>query len=368
MKKENHRLDFFLGSNSDNGFVSHFEQLQNPHSGLRPYLIKGGPGTGKSSFMKKIGTNALSRGEEVELIHCSSDPDSLDGVFLTQSQIAFVDATPPHVLEPKYPMALERTVNFLEAVDDVKAERHKLEIADTSRIISGFHKKFCQLLKCANVLFEENKKIILPYVDTQKIAATVKRISKKELRTLSKGTPCEKIRMTSAFTPKGLITYPDTVKSLCKDLYLIHDEYRVCAPLFLTLLRKELQEKEVSYYLCYSPFHAGSEIDQILIPQLGLGFITVNRYLPYQDTLSGKTINATRFIDKEIFRRQKQRLSFYRKTAHEILEEGIQNLKRAKETHDILESYYIPCVDFSKIDRLYENLQEHLAQNYHISI
>jgi hypothetical protein len=368
MKKENRRLDFFLGSNSDNGFVSHFEQLQNPHTELRPYLIKGGPGTGKSSFMKKIGANALEHGEEVEFIHCSSDPDSLDGVFLNQSQIAFVDATPPHVLEPRYPMALERTLNFLEAVDDVKAERHKLDIADTSQIISGFHKKFCQLLKCANVLFDENRKIILPYVDAPKIAATVKRIAKKELRTLPKGTPCEKVRMTSAFTPEGLVTYYDTVKSLCKNLYLIHDEYRVCAPLFLNLLQKELLEKKVSYYLCYSPFHAGSEIDQILIPELGLGFVTANRYLPYQDILSGKTINATRFIDKDIFRKQKQRLSFYRKTAHEVLEEGIKNLRRAKDTHDILESYYIPCVDFSKIDAIYQKLQAHLEKNYQIQI
>ncbi len=47
-------VDFFLGANSEHGFFSHFGQLQDPYSQEKTYIIKAGPGTGKSTMMKRI--------------------------------------------------------------------------------------------------------------------------------------------------------------------------------------------------------------------------------------------------------------------------------------------------------------------------
>ena len=43
----------FLGANSSAGFLSRFSSLYQPDGDWFAYIIKGGPGTGKSSFMKK---------------------------------------------------------------------------------------------------------------------------------------------------------------------------------------------------------------------------------------------------------------------------------------------------------------------------
>lgn len=47
---------YFLGGTSPSGFQSKFlEQIKAP--GFYTYILKGGPGTGKSTLMKKLQTN-----------------------------------------------------------------------------------------------------------------------------------------------------------------------------------------------------------------------------------------------------------------------------------------------------------------------
>ena len=45
------RISAFLGANTPKGFVSLFDELYNPYTTKNAYIIKGGPGTGKSSFI-----------------------------------------------------------------------------------------------------------------------------------------------------------------------------------------------------------------------------------------------------------------------------------------------------------------------------
>ena len=44
--------EFFAASNSSTGFVSYFDVIFNPKSYEKIFILKGGPGTGKSHFMK----------------------------------------------------------------------------------------------------------------------------------------------------------------------------------------------------------------------------------------------------------------------------------------------------------------------------
>ena len=58
--------------------------------------IIGASGCGKSTLLRRIAAHLEEQGETVELIHCSSDPDSLDGVICGARKFSVVDATPPH--------------------------------------------------------------------------------------------------------------------------------------------------------------------------------------------------------------------------------------------------------------------------------
>ena len=93
-------IQYFLGANSPSGFYSLYSELLPPETARAIYILKGGPGCGKSTLMRKIGARMEQEGLETEYILCSGDPDSLDALILPQLRTAIVDGTAPHVVVP----------------------------------------------------------------------------------------------------------------------------------------------------------------------------------------------------------------------------------------------------------------------------
>ena len=94
--EETHR---FLGAMGPKGQVSFYDELTSNIANR--YIIKGRPGTGKSTLMKKTGAAALISGYNVEYYHCSFDPDSIDMIIIPEISSAILDGTAPHVVEPQ---------------------------------------------------------------------------------------------------------------------------------------------------------------------------------------------------------------------------------------------------------------------------
>ena len=88
-------IQYFLGANSPSGFYSLYSELLPPETAQAIYILKGGPGCGKSTLMRKIGERMEQEGLETEYILCSGDPDSLDALVLPRLRAAIVDGTAP---------------------------------------------------------------------------------------------------------------------------------------------------------------------------------------------------------------------------------------------------------------------------------
>ena len=88
--------NWFLGANTAEGFSMRFDQLHPGSRIQKCVIIKGGPGCGKSTFMKKLRRTAGELGADTESYLCSSDPASLDGLLIPALGLAFVDGTAPH--------------------------------------------------------------------------------------------------------------------------------------------------------------------------------------------------------------------------------------------------------------------------------
>lgn len=96
-------------------------------------MIKGGPGCGKSSFMKTIGKAAENAGLDVEYVLCSGDPDSVDGVYLPALHTGYADGTAPHVLEAVTPGAAGLYLDLGQFYDRIalQKERRAIELLQT---------------------------------------------------------------------------------------------------------------------------------------------------------------------------------------------------------------------------------------------
>ena len=65
------------------------------------YFIKGRPGTGKSTFLKKLRQTAHEKGFDTETYYCSFDPQSLDMVIIRELSVCVFDSTAPHEMFPQ---------------------------------------------------------------------------------------------------------------------------------------------------------------------------------------------------------------------------------------------------------------------------
>ena len=126
---------YFAASNSYTGFVSHFDKIFSPIVLNKLYILKGGPGTGKSTIMKEI-SNRFAKECDVTNILCSSDPESFDGVLLECNgvTVGIVDGTAPHVVEPIYPGAVEEIINLGDAFDFEALQSEKERIVKLSQM------------------------------------------------------------------------------------------------------------------------------------------------------------------------------------------------------------------------------------------
>jgi len=357
------QVDFFMGCNAPEGFCSLYGELTEPVPGVRRYLVKGGPGTGKSSLMRRVGAAFSSRDSRTEWIHCSSDPDSLDGVILHTGRVSLVDATPPHVIEPSYPGSFESVVNLLAYFDEEKLEKRLPAIVSLQSANGECHKKCRGLLKCAAILLRDNALYAKGCTDFSKADALAARLSKTELRPT--GHPfAEHRRFLSAVTNRGVLTFEETPQALCPRIILLRDSYGAASDRLLHRLREEAVKTGQEIYTCPSPLWPEERIDHLFFPELGLGFVTQGRFCSFSGIKPERTIHYTRFTDMEALGRRRQYLRFNHRAAKELILAAVEHLKRAKEIHDELERQYTDAVDFPGVTAETEALVRRIAERY----
>lgn len=89
----------FFGASVPDGSVNYINNLT---EGLgKRYFIKGRPGTGKSTFLKKLAKAAEANGFDIEVYYCSFDKNSLDMVVVPELSFCVFDSTAPHEMFPE---------------------------------------------------------------------------------------------------------------------------------------------------------------------------------------------------------------------------------------------------------------------------
>ena len=234
MEKMNFKT--FLGANSFEGFVSFFDKCYLSEKGWKAYIIKGGPGTGKSSFMKKVVKTAEGKGYNAELCPCSSDPDSLDAVITSDGMFSAADATLPHAVEPKYPGVYETVVSLSDCWDEKILRGHSEKIAELFDSNRRLHEEARRYISAAANLLEEASKLGMESLCTEKTEKSAFRLCVKEFGRKKHRKGTEKQRFLSAVTEKGVFFLEKTPEILCKRIYMLDDDPGAFSKVFLNIV------------------------------------------------------------------------------------------------------------------------------------
>ncbi|MEE1238449.1 MAG: hypothetical protein UHO61_00805 [Acutalibacteraceae bacterium] len=354
---ENFDFKYFLAANSCEEFCSYFDKNYLPNGEWRAFIIKGGPGTGKSSFMKYFALKASEKGYKTVLCPCSSDPNSLDGVILPQKKLVILDGTPPHTIEPAFPGACEKILNFGDFWDDNAFKADKKEIIATSLLNKAYHKTASRYIEAAGKLILDSYKTAIACTDKEKALQFSKNLCRKLIpQKANAPVGNEWIRFVEGITPLGIVSYSDTVLKEVPKALIINDEYGAASNIIIGFVREYALKNGYEIITLKNPFLPSLITDHIIIPELGLAIATENAYIHF--SANERRIHARRFTSSQKLHLSRERLKFNKKAAKELLLSAAGTLDGAKRVHDKLESYYIKAMDFRKLTAFAEKFTE----------
>lgn len=356
----------FPGGNSCYGFYSFYDHMV-PVSVSNKIILKGGPGVGKSTFMKMIGEDLSNQQIDVEYHWCSSDNNSLDGVVAGNRQVCILDGTAPHVVDPRFPGAVDRIINLGEYWDADMIASHRDSIISLTNRISLCFKRAYNRLNEAQFALEEWKTYIQEACDSASVNRNVLALGDDFLQHCPKSSAAPRHLFAAAITPEGIVTKADSlvendfavlaVKGSpgggCKDLFQ-HVEHR-------------LQLAGIYAEIYHCPFDP-RKIDMIIIPEnKSLLLDTSAQVVNYEKVMPSRKfkrfLDFDQFLDQSVLDPYAQLISAGRERFDKGIQEAISFIKTAKTCHDELETYYIPAMDFESMKDLRNEVIETLIKD-----
>ena len=351
-------FDYYLGANTPNGFVSYFEGMTDTVSRL--YIIKGGPGCGKSTAMKRVAAMCETAGMAVQRIWCSSDAESLDGVYLPEIDTLYVDGTAPHVIEPKCPGARDGIVNFGDYWDMHALTARRAEIEAVSREVSRCYARMYAYLRAAGELAALYCREARRLAEPERLARRARRISTQNIparRGAARGRRIDVFMNTlSPGGPVFLQNFADY--TVCE----LHDGIGLYPPVTGEVMENALASG-YTVYAAHDPLFPYDAPLHVVIPELRFALLTSGGTFGCPPTgrrrirLDMMTDSGERKSDAV---RRKSDMASY----ESFIRAAGDALGDAKHLHDDLEALYRPAVDFSAIDALLDRHCEDLLEEF----
>lgn len=330
---------FFLGANSNQGFYSLYNEFANGAQDIL-HIIKSGPGTGKSTFMKRIGKAAEAKGLDVEYILCSGDPESLDGVYIPALHIGFADGTAPHVLEPKHFGIDGSYIDLGRFCNRKILQENESQIKTiTSAYRFCYQKAYMYLRACGNLRCSPSS--LSPHIE-ERIRSRAKAKIKKELANAAQSNSLPVKRFLRANSCQGDYTLTHTLNTLCDRICVLESHNRL-ESLFFDEIIVEATNRGVFHIQCLDPL-SPEQTEAVIFPDIRLCF-AASQALP---SFQGKV--RTIHLDSYLEDREKSEYKQYEKLKQQLMEAAYKQLSRAKHYHDELEQYYRPALDVDALD------------------
>lgn len=357
-----HVRKVFPGGNTAYGFYSFYDHIASPDAN-RIFVIKGGPGVGKSTFMRKIAETVQNRGFDVELHCCSSDNNSLDGVYIPALDVALIDGTAPHIVDPKNPGAVDEIVHLGDYWDEAGMRSSRGEILTLNREVGRLFRRAYAYLAAARIFLIEVESY---YQDTGALdLGGLHRVAMTLIDDIfgsaqpQPRAPKDRHLFATAITPDGPVNYLDTIVGHLARRYIItgDDGTEKTTVISRVLDAAIMRGFDVEVFHCaLDP----KKVDHIVIPALGVAVINEvePHFYPPQD--GDKLIDTMQYVDTSIQEAYLGERTRAREMYREAFGQAVWFIRKAKTIHDEMEKYYVPNMDFVKIEKRRQEVEDRI--------
>lgn len=340
--------NYFAAANSGYGFYSFYDNIFEDNSIVQRFIIKGGPGTGKSRFMKEIAYAARKKGYDLETFCCSSDPSSLDGVIVDvpgKGRICVLDGTAPHVCEASLPGARDTIINFCDFWDAgaLRGQKEKIRSLNSEKHIAYVSATDC--LRSLLLLSNGAETRVHSGLDREKIRISAKKFYNSFNSQVKSGEYYERIGLASSFGMFGeyvLSTYTSVADSV-----IVVDNTLSVADAFIDEVLYEARERRISSWRSVS-FLDPHRLDAIYLPDFGLSFVSSDLVADTNSEKIKKQISMQRFVDKSLRTPAKCELRELANAKKEIRKRAEAYMNKMRVAHFEIESIYVSCMNFDR--------------------
>ncbi|MCI9300162.1 MAG: hypothetical protein HFF94_05200, partial [Oscillibacter sp.] len=248
----------------------------------------------------------------------------------------------PHVIEPQYPAAVDRYVDLGRFYDLTAAKDSAEEVKTRTHVYKAAYVRAYHNLKAARQVELDAVASVAKSFDAERLDRRVRGIIARELRSRGDQSGRTTRRFLGSVTHKGCVWRFDSVDVLCPKVYEFADTWELAGGA-LARLHAAAAKKGWNTIVCPAPEDL-SRIEHLLIPGLGLAFVTSCPGMDY-----GKKPYRRIRLDAMTETEGRSRLRFQTRMTALLREEAIDALKDAKRNHDALEAVYNPYVDFDGV-------------------
>lgn len=336
----------FPGANTANGSFNFFDNIITKNIN-RIFCLKGGPGVGKSSLMKKIANEFLEKGYDIELHYCPSDPSSLDAVLIKELGVVLLDGTAPHIVDPKDPGAIDEIVNLGDYWNLENLEKNKVEIVECGKDISSSFRRAYKYLKSAEPIYYDIEEKYKDCMDFGQVNLLTEHFIYDLFKNASSTGIYQKERhlFGTAITPVGHVDYADSILSGVSKIYHLSGNIGTGKTTFLKRVCDKAIKKGMEVEVYHYPL-IKDKLETIIIKDLDIG-ITTSKLFEGRNT-----IDLDKYLDQYKLAKYEEEINFDKKVFDELINYGISNLKKAKAKHDVIEAHYVPNMRFDEIEAL----------------
>lgn len=357
--------NLYPGGNTCYGFYSFYDYMVSPEV-ERKIILKGGPGVGKSSFMKKMAQDFLNQGYDIEYHWCSSDNESLDGIVIGQQKICILDGTAPHTVDPRYPGAVDEIINLGNYWQQKLVHKNRPAIIElTAKVSICFERAYIRLRE-SKIAMTEWESYYQEARDNNAVNRNIVALTGDFLSGLTGNR--QKIRhiFPGAITPGGLVTKIDSLIESDYSLFAAQGSPGSGVKELFSYTEQMVKLTGVEAEIYHNPFDP-ENIDIIILPQSKSVLIDISGHLFDYATLL-RSIKQRRFLDfdqlanKSVIDTYEQNIVSTRQRFNGGIGDAVSFISQAKAYHDQLESYYIPAMDFYAMETMRQDLSKELLQ------
>lgn len=358
MGKKGNIREFFLGANTYKGFHSYYEYVV-PGIPKRLFILKGGPGTGKSTFLKRIATEFSDMGYDIEIHRCSSDNDSLDAVRIVNFDIAVMDGTSPHLTDPKYPAVSDEIVNLGEFWDSDNIMNYKDKIINLNKELKMLYASSYRFLNAAKEVQDDIEAFTLESFNMNKFKSFVWDYSNKLTASLGDKDKEPYVRhlFHSSINSAGFVDYLEKTIPAGYGINYIKGENRTAATEFLKKVSDNFISKGYDLEIFHQPLNP--DIWETLIIH-DLKAVFTNGSLV--ESKADNIVELEKFHNKYKAEKSKELIEIDKHQMKTLIDEAINRIKTAKCLHDELEKYYITNMNFSEMQELRNKIIEKIKK------